>query len=36
VQKWFSQCLHHTAVGLPIMIGSAGELPAEPVIPAIS
>lgn len=34
VQKWFSQCLHHTAVGLPIVISGPDRLPDEPNDPS--
>jgi hypothetical protein len=27
VNKWFTQCLHHTAVGLPINVTGAGQVP---------
>jgi hypothetical protein len=34
VQKWFSQSLHHTAVGLPVVIRGASEAPGEPDDPS--
>jgi hypothetical protein len=34
VQKWFSQCLHHTAVGLPVVISGPDGLPGEPDDPS--
>lgn len=33
VQKWFSQCLHHTAIGLPIIVTGPAETPGEQADP---
>ena len=34
IQKWFSQCLHHTAVGLPLVVVDAGAPPGEQADPS--
>jgi hypothetical protein len=34
VQKWFNQCLHHTAVGLPVVISGPSEIQGEPEDPS--